>query len=750
MLSTFSADPEKRAPLRRPRRKQVARACDWCRLNRTKCDDSQPCENCRSRGNECSNSKRTEVLTLPAASREIQRLRNTISELQARISQDQATRKYATPPESDHVGISPQESHVPRPMNSHSRSPTTEWKGIQIHDVHGGAIYYGPLSSSYFGARMGHFLAEALSKYPDSQFQTDTLRLTYPPTFLTCQKTGPDFLSRAEEQFFLDLLWQSFHCVYPIIVEGDFRTYYDSLWKPEDQSARRPSALVDSLLSVCMQYGSTFLISDDNDARGSHHASSVSKGSHGFFRQAQTLLLDEVERPSIMTLQSQLYCVIYLHNTCLLNAAYSLLGTAVRVAKSLRLHLPPPDTSIQEEQELYRRLWHTLIVLDCQLSMSLGRPPMARVDEVNFDLPGDTQEHALLSGSMLMVPSNEEISWLTFHVQSIRLLKIVQGVQSSFYQEGARLLEQKGAQSIYEDPFLVEELAAYLARGVGVVYDWARNVPPSLQNARDSGEPFSSKRTPIRFDAFSPIWLQRQRIILELLYHHLQLSNFRSFLRFPPGQSSITPLSDCHSINALNHAMALTNILHQVLTETDLLRGWHPVFQYQWEAALCILGFVLANPVCPPTPAARKSIQTAIQCLEIIGKNSTAAASAANIIRQVGIQAEMLVGKFHSSLSTRNPPSKERIWTSAKVQMVSAPGLTPEYLSMGACQPVKIGDFMINNISTEDGLLPFDTALSPGDMGDADAILSTMGLPWTNSEMALGQFSIFPEGSECL
>ncbi|KAJ5761071.1 C6 transcription factor [Penicillium odoratum] len=627
----------------------------------------------------------------------------------------------------------PLQSQVSRPLDSYSLK---EWKGVEIHDTPG-AGYYGPLSSSYFGARMSHFLAN-VSKGLESAFQIGSFRLNYPPTcHHASEKMEPNTLSRAQEQYFLDLLWQSFHCVYPIIVEPDFRIYYEYLWE-RDQVTRRPSPLVDSLLAVCMQYGATFLMSDENDVEsdGGHHVATVSKESHAFFRRAQTLLLDQMESPSIMALQSHIYCIVYLHNTSFFNAAYSLLGTAVRVAQSLRLHLPR-DTSIQKDQDLYQRLWHTLFVLDCQLSMVLGRPLVTRV-EVNLDLPGDTQEHALLSGSMLMIPGHEEISWLTFHVQSTRLLTIAQSVQIAFYQQGARLIEQKNAESIYCDLYMIEELAACLAREVGAIYDWTRHVPPSLQNCRVSGEPFSTKRIPINFDTSSPLWLQRQRILLELLYHHLQLSTFRSFLRFPPGNSSITPLSDCHSINCLNHAVALTNLLHQVLTETDLLRGWNPVFQYQWDAALCTLGFVLANPVCPPTPAARKSIQTAIHCFEIMGKNSVAARTAAEIVREAGIQAETLVEKFHNSLSARGPPTKQRAQTSAAVQVMAAPALTPEYLqSLEANQSFKIGDF-VNDLSTGD-ILAFDASKFPG---ITDDVLSTMELPWENDEVALDSFSL--------
>lgn len=100
-------------------------------------------------------------------SRNIQRLRNTIGELQARDTQDQAPCKYAIPHQSDNVSISPQESHVSLPL--YSTSPTLGWKDVQIHEAHGGAVYHGPRSSSYFGARMDQFMAKVMSKYPDSQ-----------------------------------------------------------------------------------------------------------------------------------------------------------------------------------------------------------------------------------------------------------------------------------------------------------------------------------------------------------------------------------------------------------------------------------------------------------------------------------------------------------------------------------------------------------------------------------------------------
>jgi hypothetical protein len=68
-----SADPEaqqQQAPSRpKPKRAQVAQACDWCRVHRTKCDSSRPCQNCVLRGGHCKNTRSGEVRTLPHAFR---------------------------------------------------------------------------------------------------------------------------------------------------------------------------------------------------------------------------------------------------------------------------------------------------------------------------------------------------------------------------------------------------------------------------------------------------------------------------------------------------------------------------------------------------------------------------------------------------------------------------------------------------------------------------------------------------------
>ncbi|EAW11668.1 Zn(II)2Cys6 transcription factor [Aspergillus clavatus NRRL 1] len=724
MFSTFSANLEATDASRdgsatpvtapRPKRSQVARACDWCRLNRIKCDDKQPCQNCQNRGGHCSNTKPLEATSLPAANREIQRLRNKVKDLQEQIrtakqeaeirahaqAQIQASTGYATPPLSDTVNGSF--------SNSEQLSNTKEgWQGIPPAGNRAGVLYYGPMSSTYFVTRITTYLAQAMNQpLVDTKLEacvarfdarTPAHRPSRSDASPESQTEGTDDtedLSRSQEEYFLNLLWQSFHCVYPIISEPDFRRYYESLWSnTSPEGTRKPSPLVDVLLAVCMQYGSTFLVRGDenHEAEDSSHSENANMPGHAFYQRAQRLLQSELEHPSIMVLQSHVYSIIYLYNISLLNTAHINLGVTLRIAHTLRLHLRPLDGTPPEVQELHRNIWWTLYRLDNQLSMTLGRPSLIQNSQVSCGLPGDSRDHIRLSGTVLL-SGHEDISWLSFHVQCIKLIFAVQGVQAAFQLKCSQLLNGDEAKDIYGDPRMTETLAEFLGREMTAVHEWVQNVPQSLRNARKgAGEAFSTDRAALNLDLYSPLWLQRQRLLLELLYHHLLISTFRPFIRFPPTSSSLTPLADGHNISCLNHAMAITNILHQVLSETDVLRGWSPAFQYQWDAILCTLGFVLANPVCPPTPSARKSLQTAVRTLDLVGDHFPAAVNAAQVVREVNCRADRLVDTFRQSLTRRqgqrtspfsptglqkmNPPASQLAFSSA-AQTASIPVLS--------------------------------------------------------------------------
>lgn len=540
------------------------------------------------------------------------------------------------------------------------------WQWLRDIGTRTGELYYGPMSSSYFVARVNRYLSSDILNQPlgDLRLKPYLAEIDYGSAHQQQpQYDTPDHaedLTRVQEEYYLNLLWQAFHCLYPILSEPDFAHYYESLWSSTNgNSTRKPSPLVDILLAACMQFGNVFLFSehdsDPDPGNNLRKKKNIHMAGHKYYQRAQRLLQNELENPTITTLQAHIYSVIYLYSISQFNTAHTNLGTTVRIAQSLRLHLRPVEGTSLEDQGLYQRIWSTIYRLDSQLSMNLGRPPLA--EHLVFD--EDHAEQARLSGTSLL-PSHEDISWLSFHVHCTKLISAMQHAQVSFEQKCSQLLKGNATGDIYDNPRTTETLAELFGRELTSVRKWVQNVPKSLKCARRAdGEPFSIDRTPLNLDTYSPLWLQRQRLLLELLYHHLHISILRQFLRFPPVAVSLTPLADGFGISCVYHAITLTNIIDQVLSETDLLHGWFHVYQYQWDAVLCTLGFVLANPVCPPTPPARKSLQTAVRNLEIFGEHFPAAASAASLVRDVNGRMDQVIEEFRRSLmgQQRRAPS---------------------------------------------------------------------------------------------
>jgi len=86
---------------------------------------------------------------------------------------------------------------------------------------------------------------------------------------------------------------------------------------------------------------------------------------------------------------------------------WTTLGTAIRIAQSIGLHAEDDVPSLYSnrgvvEREIRRRTWYSLYVLDCLLSLQLGRPLAIVVSETTVNLPSklDDMQFDLLSDSV--------------------------------------------------------------------------------------------------------------------------------------------------------------------------------------------------------------------------------------------------------------------------------------------------------------------------------------------------------------
>ncbi|KAJ3528333.1 hypothetical protein NM208_g10245 [Fusarium decemcellulare] len=629
----------------RKKRAQVVRACDWCRKHRVKCDSLIPCSNCKNRGGHCSNTA-VESTTLPEACREIERLRRKVHDLESELKNK--TNKSEL--ELGYRGPLRTSQYSPRRVSSQradSQYGSPPWFHEGIHVRAGQSVnqtWYGPSSLFYFIGRISAFLcpnhgpADPSDKIPASNLATTLLdepASTVSPE--TSESRSPDanmnpsldgkYLSPMQEEYFLELYWQSYHTsVFPILNETKFREHYRSLWTTKGD-VRKPSALVDIVVAMSMQLGVSTLPASGQKPMSENDGTVAGRQ---YYVRCQKLLAYELENPSISTLQCHVLCSVYLCCATFSNMSDSAYGQAIRTAYMLGLHLDPPDTMPPKERELRRRLWWAIYVLDGKIGMKYGRPFLLHQSRFLPKLPGHAIEVAMQAGSSF-APLGDNLSWLSFHHEHTKLFLAARAAYTAFYDHP----QQASPDSpMWDDPGVMQAHAELLKTSMIEIHDWANSVPDPLKTKRvENVDPFSLEPSALELEPFAPLWLQRQRLLLELMYHNLCTNLYRPFIRF--GAASTSTIVEQMAVKCVCHAMTLTSIMHQTLTSTAILTGWHEALQWQWNAAITLVGFVLAHPSGSSAADARRSLDVSLTVLDIFGKCFAVARRAAKIVRKL-------------------------------------------------------------------------------------------------------------------
>ncbi|KAI0429009.1 fungal-specific transcription factor domain-containing protein [Xylaria sp. FL1042] len=706
----------------KPKRSQVSRACDWCRIHRIKCDNTRPCQNCQARGGQCSSKGAAQVHTLPQAFREIEKLRQRVKELEEELENSRSIAidhheddSAPLPPHSKTSGpevVITINTPVSLPDSAVNLNPQPApvgrryWEGVYAspNNIHA-KQFFGPSSLLYFVKCMEHFLVTTLQQpgrdhlvcfnstnksfagpFPERTRQfAEPARSGQPtdrggrhgPPHVHCQE---QYLTMTQEEYFLGLFWQSYHNSMQILDEHAFREHYRSLCDMPGGS-RKPLALVDIIVAICVQYGIARLPPQERDGvkllsskhdRSPEQPAAVSDVFFGiddttiaersYYYRSQALLAAELENPTITTLQCHIFSAIYLCNASFQTSAHSMLGLAVRTAQTLGLHLEPDEDTPYVDRELRKRIWWTLQTIEIKTCMKLGRPLMTSSHQEMCSLPSDDYQLALLSSSTTSM--DRDVTWLTYTVQNTKLVLAAHATHIAFLDRCNELLTQHGCTTIYEDHQVLEDCARFLHTSFGGpqgLQTWLSGVPDALKSRRKGGgEAYSTDCSAIEMEQFAPTWLQRHRLLLELLYHHLSINLFRPFITFPSGfskqtsssapsastsvRSGATPLAHRNAHCCVRHAIALTSMIYEALRGTDHLRGWHEAFQWQWDAAVSLVGFILSDPGSEEIHHdARHAIDHSIKVFDIFGEHFAMGTRAASVTRDLIATVDRLV-----------------------------------------------------------------------------------------------------------
>jgi hypothetical protein len=578
-------------------------------------------------------------------SREIERLKRRIQELQEEKCQSSSGHDR---PDEHHVELPAATTSTTSlpidldPLSQHGGNKRYyNWDAVPANKREPKSQMYGPSSSFYFLSQMCRHLGTDLQPRPPMHPHNGrfTWQSSNDQGHGGVLYHGIDLnLSRSQEKSILDRYWQTYHSISPVLDKKEFSAQYESLWE-HSNSRREPSALVDHLLALGMQCWSASPIANRNakDIPTDFDSSDGATQGRSWHRRGQSILVEELEEPTISTFQCHLLSVRWLSNAGFHNMAHSVLATGIRVGIILGLHLEPPTKLLPTQRQSRKQLWWYMYATDMKFAMELGRPLAVHLSNVTCTLPNDQPE---------ATSTVETSPCVAFIPQFVRLILATRAIYVTFYKRCGEVLSRGALESLYQDSAALEECAAYLASTTRYLDAWVHQVPKKTRRVQGGcHEAFSTDAYRLLLPASDDFESARQLVILELLYHHLAVSLYRPFIAFSTSNTFTGLHTRNHALSCANHAITLTMLIHQLLTESNYLDGWVETVQWQWTAAISLVGYTIAHHNEPLALEAHKALETALAVLGVLSRSLSGAVAAESMLRDLMFKANQFISR---------------------------------------------------------------------------------------------------------
>ncbi|KFH47638.1 hypothetical protein ACRE_015190 [Hapsidospora chrysogenum ATCC 11550] len=599
-------DPaETGADARKPakaKRAQVRRACDACRLARAKCDLTRPCRNCKQAGRECVSKGLSEFKGIASATREVERLRQRIQELEAEKGPSSPPGPLNTPPDSESPPQESQPSCQTQPSATGGAVTPWKWKSANID-----GLLYGPISLQFFTRRLSTYLDLDVGPPPP------------PAAVLSAHSvdlSGCEVLDRHRQDYFMDLFSSSYGIAFPVTDERDLQQLYVSLWDAEGLT-RRADPLVDIVLALSIQYA--FNIMGQADPLSTGEQAEMAVAGSPFYHRCQDALDPLMEAPSVKAVQCIFLSAMYLSHTRCYNAALATLRRASHIASTIAVET-------ESQRQLLVRIRRCMRTLDIRLCVKLGRFTPNPIYSCHHH-QDEESDHAAPPD-----PGSEP-DWSLFHRQLYRLCELTEDVYKTFLDRSSRIFPTGDDVDFYTQPSTRDECARIMLSQLGKLHAWAAQVPPPLRPTHLSGGASSSACNL----EDQPVWLQRQRLTLECQYHDFCVSLLGIFIHFPPAAAAAprdhTSSASRITATCAHHAVALTALISRAATETDLFRGCYLAFEWQQNAAYALAGFAAAYP--SSSARARRALFAARAVFDSFGAGNRAARAMSSLTAEL-------------------------------------------------------------------------------------------------------------------
>ncbi|KZL71544.1 fungal specific transcription factor [Colletotrichum tofieldiae] len=325
----------------KPKRIKIDVACEACRRRKVKCDGARPaCGNCSKRTdlrNECTYSSEANEKSFS---------REKTANASPRSPRRAMPKIMHTPDASFKQPPMPPISHPP--PNATPKSTVSSGPDL---------------------ARRSRIERHPITPSDASPSVVDSMTTVREDGMVTGSQADYVLPPRKQADHLMDLYWYYVDPLYPFLDQQRFEHSYRALFAGTSIDA--DERIFVSILNIIFALSTQLIESMSPEQRDST--------SQGYFTRAQDLLqLSLWDTGSIELIQCLLIMSQYLQSTNNPHQTWMIVGSAVRIAQGLGLHLPETslELSSDSERDLVKRIWHGCLLMDRMIAITHGRPAM--------------------------------------------------------------------------------------------------------------------------------------------------------------------------------------------------------------------------------------------------------------------------------------------------------------------------------------------------------------------------------------
>ncbi|KAF6807257.1 C6 transcription factor [Colletotrichum sojae] len=443
----------------KPKRIKIDVACEACRRRKVKCDGARPaCGNCWKRTDlrdGCTYSSEPEKPPAPRDDRppadgrspgnpetrplSLPRILHTP---EASFTQPlmppaaaAAPRPHATPKSTTSSGTDP--ARRGRPDQRHPITPSDASPSVvesAAVDSMTAVREDGAATGEYFGSSSAGSFTNQIKAAIDARLgstvespgpRSSLFRSSLPPLDGTGPGGQADYVLPARKQadHLTDLYWYYVDPLYPFLDRQRFEHSYRALFAGTSLDA--DERIFVSVLNIIFALSTQLIEVMPPEQRDA--------SSQGYFSRAQDLLrLSLWDTGSIELIQCLLIMSQYLQSTNNPHQTWMIVGSCVRIAQGLGLHLPETamELASEAERDLVRRIWHGCILMDRMIAITHGRPAMIS-DQLasSVILPSIPDSDAQGEDGVRL----HRLRYQGFFVKSLELYEIINQAVLAFY-----------------------------------------------------------------------------------------------------------------------------------------------------------------------------------------------------------------------------------------------------------------------------------------------------------------------------